>query len=213
MNKLPASQPIVHENGTMQQHFRDYLLSQLFDVVSQADAEAGTGTDVALWTPERVAQAIAALGGGGASPEYASFYQSTGGVTGLAATATTLNLSSTHVNSDGAIFALASNEVTVNKAADFKVTMDNYINSGGTSRSEYSLWLEEDTGGGYSEVPGSRHAVYARGYDSGQSASLVLIITVASGNKYRMRIQRTDGGATTGYQDDNGTRLTFEEMA
>jgi hypothetical protein len=36
------------------------------DTVSQAEAEAGTATDDRLWTAERVAQAIAALGGGGA---------------------------------------------------------------------------------------------------------------------------------------------------
>jgi len=36
------------------------------DVVSQAEAEAGTVTDVRRWTPQRVKQAIDALGGGGA---------------------------------------------------------------------------------------------------------------------------------------------------
>ena len=36
-------------------------------VVSQVDAEAGTSTTVKRWTAERVAQAIAALSGGGAS--------------------------------------------------------------------------------------------------------------------------------------------------
>lgn len=35
------------------------------DTVSQADAEAGTSASPKIWTPERVAQAIAALGGGG----------------------------------------------------------------------------------------------------------------------------------------------------
>ena len=34
-------------------------------IVSQADAEAGTSTTVNRWTPQRVGQAIAALGGGG----------------------------------------------------------------------------------------------------------------------------------------------------
>lgn len=36
-------------------------------VVSQVDAEAGTGTTVARWTPQRVAQAIASLAPGGGS--------------------------------------------------------------------------------------------------------------------------------------------------
>ncbi len=34
-------------------------------VASQAEAEAGTSTDIRRWSPLRVAQAIAALGGGG----------------------------------------------------------------------------------------------------------------------------------------------------
>jgi hypothetical protein len=37
------------------------------DVVPQAEAEAGTATTERIWTAERVAQAIAALGGGGGS--------------------------------------------------------------------------------------------------------------------------------------------------
>jgi len=52
-------------------------------LVSQADAEAGTGTVITSWTPERVAQAIAALaaggGGGGATRQTAA--NSTGDTT------------------------------------------------------------------------------------------------------------------------------------
>ena len=146
--------------------------------------------------------------GGGSSPDYATFYQATGGITGISNTAVTLNLASTQVNSDGAVFSLSANTVTVNKSTDFLVIMDNYINSGGSSRSEYSLWLERDS----SEIAGTRHAVYARGYDSGQSASMSTVLSITSGDVFRMRIQRTDGGGTVGYQDNNGTRLTFIEM-
>jgi len=48
------------------------LRAQLTDLatVSQAEAEAGTATNDRIWTAERVAQAIAALGGGGGLPEY-----------------------------------------------------------------------------------------------------------------------------------------------
>ena len=140
--------------------------------------------------------------------EYASFYQSTGGVTGLSSTAVTLNLASTQQNSDGTIFSLSSNTVTVNKTGTFLVNMDNYINNSSTSRTEYSLWLERNS----SEIAGTRHAVYERGYDSGGSTSMTTIISITSGDVFRMRIQRTDGGATAGYQDSNGTRLTFVEL-
>lgn len=40
--------------------------------VTQAEAEAGTSTTIKRWTPERVAQAIAALGGSGGDPTYGS---------------------------------------------------------------------------------------------------------------------------------------------
>lgn len=151
-------------------------------------------------------------GGGGSSPEYASFYQAAAGVSGVAATATTLTLSNTQKNSDGAIFSLATNEVTVNKTATFQVSAECYFNNSSTSRTEYSKWLEVDSGGGYSEVAGTRFVTYQRGYDSGMSASMTTIIDVTTGDKFRLRVQRTDGAATTGYQDANGTRLTFIEM-
>lgn len=139
--------------------------------------------------------------------EYASFYQSTGGITAIAATAVTLNLSSTQTNSNATVFALAANELTVNKTATFKITADSYINNSSAARVEYGLWLEKDG----VEVAGTRHASYQRGYDSGQSQSMTTIIDITSGEVLRIRIQRTDGTGTTGYQDDNGTRLTIEE--
>lgn len=52
-------------------------------IVSQADAEAGTSTTVQRWTPERVAQAIAALGGSG-SVDNTAYGVSWNGVTGVA---------------------------------------------------------------------------------------------------------------------------------
>ena len=149
---------------------------------------------------------------GGATKEYSSFYLTTGGVTGVAATATTLVINNTGVNSNGSVFSLASNEVTVNKTGVFLISANVYFNQSTTSRSEYSKWLEVDSGGGYAEVAGSRFVSYQRGYDSGHTASLTLILAVTSGDKFRLRVQRTDGGSSTGYQDDNGTRLTFLEL-
>lgn len=147
-----------------------------------------------------------------ATKEYASFYLSTGGVTGVSNTATTLVINNTSVNSDGAIFSLASNEVTVNKTGTFEISVNVYFNTGGSSRSEFSKWIEVDSGGGYTEVSGSRFVTYQRGYDSGGSASVVLMLAVTSGDKFRLRVQRTDGGASTGYQDANGTRFNIKEL-
>ncbi len=144
--------------------------------------------------------------------DYASFYLGTGGVTATAADATVLTVNATSINSDVAVFDLTSSVVTVDKTADFKVEAECYFNSGGSSRSEYSVYLEVDDGGGYDEVAGTRAANYQRGYDSGSTSSLTTIVAVTTGDKFRLSIIRTDGGGTTGYQDDNGTRLTFTEM-
>jgi hypothetical protein len=145
---------------------------------------------------------------GGSTKEYASFYLSTGGITGVAASETTLTLNATSVNSDTDIFELASSQVTVNKSADFEISAQCYFNTGGSSRSEYTMFLEVDG----VEVPGTRTGTYQRGYDSGDTASFSIMLAVTSGEVFQLRIIRTDGSATTGYQDDNGTRLSFKEL-
>lgn len=147
---------------------------------------------------------------GGGTKDYCSFYNSTGGVTGVGSTATTLNLNTERL--DSGIGALSSNEVMISKTADFAISADVYFNNRSTSRTEYSIWLEVDGGGGFAEVAGSRSAIYQRGYDSGQSASINLQLAVTTGDKFRLRVQRTDGGATVGYQDSNGTRISFQEL-
>jgi len=140
--------------------------------------------------------------------EHASFYLNTGGVTGVSTAETTLVINSTATNSNDSVFTLSSNQVTVNKTAPFLITGECYFNTGGNSRSEYTIWLESDG----VDVPGTRSGIYERGYDSGSTGAFSTVSYVISGTVFQMQIQRTDGGATTGYQDDNGTRLTFVEL-
>lgn len=139
--------------------------------------------------------------------QYASFYLSTGGVTSVADTETTLTINATSVNSNTDIFELATSQITVNKTSYFKISAECYFNTGGSSRSEYTMFLEQNG----VEVAGTRTGTYQRGYDSGDTATFSIIILVTSGDVFQLRIVRTDGAATTGYQDDNGTRITFEE--
>ncbi len=143
-----------------------------------------------------------------AHKEYASFYLTTGGLTSVSSTALTVVVNATSLSSSGSIFVLASNTVTVNKTADFEISAQCYFNNSSTSRTEYTMWLEQDS----SEVAGTRTATYQRGYDSGDTAALSIMLSVTTGDVFRLRIQRTDGGATVGYQDDNGTRLSFKEL-
>ncbi|MGB5631804.1 MAG: hypothetical protein WBM86_03355, partial [Waterburya sp.] len=131
---------------------------------------------------------------------------------GVAATATTLTINQTQTSSSGSVFTLTSSVVTVAKTADFQINGECYFNSGGTNRSEYTMWLEVDTGAGFAEVPGTRAGIYERGYDSGGTSAFTTILSVTSGDDFRIRIQRTSGGGTTGYQEDNGTRFTFIEV-
>ncbi len=142
-----------------------------------------------------------------APKEYASFYLGTGGLTGQGSTARTVVINQTSVNSSPTTFVLALNEVTINKTGNYKIDFGCYFNNSNTSRTEYTFWLELDG----TEVSGSRSGNYQRGYDSGQSSDISMIISVTSGQVLRARVNRTDGGSSVGYQDDNGTRLTIEE--
>jgi hypothetical protein len=145
-----------------------------------------------------------------AAKAYSSFYTTTGGVTAIAATPLQLVIGSTRINSGE--FSLASNEITVNKTGNFDITLDCYLNSSGVAQSEYSVYLEIDTGSGWSEVTASRAATYQGGNDSGMSLSINLVMAVASGSKFRGSVVRTDGSGTVGYQDDNGTRFSLVEV-
>jgi len=147
-------------------------------------------------------------GNGATSTEYASFYLSTGGVTTVSSAETTLVINTEETNSDSDIFYLNNNQVTVNKTTDFMIIGDCYFNTGGSSRSEYTIWLERNG----EDVLGTRSGIYERGYDSGSTGTFTIITSVTSGDVFQMRIQLTDGGATTGYQDNYGTRLTFIEV-
>jgi hypothetical protein len=153
--------------------------------------------------------AISAMGGG--NKEYAEFYNSTGGDSSISNVPVQLNISQTRINTNDSVISLSSDEVTINKIGNFRFSFDCYLNQVSTSRSEFAFYIEKDSGGGYSEVVATRSANYQRGYDSGQSSSINCILPVLSGDKFRVMVVRTDGGATTCYQDDNGTRLLIEE--
>ena len=146
-----------------------------------------------------------------ASKDYAHFYLTGAGVTGVAATATTLTINGTGEVSNS-LASLASDEITIAKTGIYSIDVSVYFNSGGSSRSEYSKWIEVDDGGGYAEAQSTRFATYQRGYDAGTSGSMTTILNLTTGDKIRLRVQRTSGSATTGYQDANGTSIVIKEL-
>jgi hypothetical protein len=151
----------------------------------------------------------------GAAPEYADFYLVGAGFTGLGAGPVDAQIDTTRINSDTGIFTLASNEVTVNKTAVFKFTMEVAIHqaTGGTgSSSSYAGYLTTDTGAGHAEVPGTRSEDYVPN-NQGGTLTAIAIISVTSGDKFKMAVVRTVGTASTVIQLSAGTRLTIEEMA
>jgi len=149
------------------------------------------------------------------TPEHASFFLNTGGFTSLAAGPQVCTLDQTQINSDGAIFSLASNAVTVNKTAVFLIVADVGLNQADVDnlRSSYRMYIEEDSGGGYAEVNGCSAEMYVRGYDSGTSGTITTILSVTTGDKFRLSVVRADGASTNTYQDSDGTRLSFLEVA
>lgn len=144
---------------------------------------------------------------GGAAKKYASFHLSTGGLTNQSNIARTVVINETSVNSDPLVFELLNNEVTIKKAGNFKIDFNCYFNNSSTARTEYTFWIELNN----VEVPGSRSGNYQRGYSSGQESSISMILPIAADDVLKVVVNRTVGTATTGFQSNNGTRLTIEE--
>ena len=100
------------------------------------------------------------------------------------------------------------NQITIADAGDYEITARSYINNSSNTRTEYTIWLEVNG----VEVPGTRSGIYARGYDSGSTGVINKIMAITAGQVARLRVQRTDGTATAGYQDDNGTSFTIKKL-
>jgi hypothetical protein len=149
-------------------------------------------------------------GASGATPAYASFYNSSAGNTNVTTTEQQATLNATLVNSDTGVFSLATDTVTVNKTADFKITYDLSIqqdSDAGDSRSTIDMWIDIDT----VEVSGSRCGFYTRGFSTKTSGSVTLITSITSGEDVTFAWQ---GGSGSDDLDEvaNYTRVTFEEM-
>lgn len=97
-------------------------------------------------------------------------------------------------NSDSGIFTLASNELEINKAADFKFDINITLDTETGARETGKVKLQRDSGGGFIDIPASEGQssafTYNRNIASGEdTASIGVILTAAVGDKFRVLIE------------------------
>ena len=161
--------------------------------VTQVEAEAGTETALRTWSPERVKQAIAALGSGvDAKP---AGFEITGSQN-LSTTEATLVFDSEAFDPD-ANYALSSGEVTVTDAGYYLVSLNMPINddgSGGATRSRAFAFIQRDQGSGtwIEPAPPIRGQDYQRETSGGGGLSAAGIISLSAGEVVRWRADVSD---------------------
>lgn len=144
-------------------------------------------------------------GGGGTGSASESFYiiDSTGGTDNVTSTASTLTLDSTQFISTASKFSVSSGEVTVNMSMraciSFYVGFDD---PNGADRSKGEAFLEKsvNSGANWSLVTGSNTFAYLRNgnnNDSDTATSGNIIISVNSGDMFRVRVKTQSGVLTT----------------
>ena len=153
-----------------------------------------------------------AKGDPGTASEVIDVYDNAGGQT-FTTTPITVNLDTTRYNSNGSIFTLSNDEITVNTDIRaliiFRVSID--IGSG-TARSTSTAYIERDTGSGFSEVDGSRIFMYNRTLGNGsQTGTGQLVLDVSSGDKFRIQAVRNTGTDTLVTIAD-GSGLTITDL-
>lgn len=138
-----------------------------------------------------------------------SAYDGTGGTT-VVGTAVTVPLTLEHVVSS-ANYSLANNELTLNKTDRFEITFSITATVTTNARTQGQGWLERWNGTTWSEVPGTRVWLYCRRTNHGATGSRQIFYDLASGNRLRLRIQRTAGGGTLSLAA-NGSALAVRTL-
>jgi collagen type VII alpha len=153
-----------------------------------------------------------AKGDPGTASEVIDVYDNAGGQT-FTTTPITVNLDTTRYNSNGSIFTLSNDEITVNTDIRALIIFRVSIGIGsGTARSTSTAYIERDTGSGFSEVDGSRIFMYNRTLDNGdQTGTGQLVLDVSSGDKFRIRAVRNTGSDTLETIAD-GSGLTITDL-
>lgn len=124
-------------------------------------------------------------------------YDAAGGQT-FTGTAITVNLDTSRTNTDATKFSLASDEVTISATGTFLFSLTLGLDiSSGTKSSVSQCYIEEDSGGGYAEVTGSRvHANHTKNTEGEGTPTRIFTLSVTSGDKFRVRAERLAGTST-----------------
>jgi hypothetical protein len=130
----------------------------------------------------------------GTASDYINLYDNTGGGVTINPGPETIPLNTTR-NSSGTIFTLENNNLNINSEDIFILEYSTAMTQvGGNNRSTWNSWLEEDSGLGFSEIPGTRSAGYSRQNSDGQdNANGRAIIEVNGNSTFRIRVQRVSG--------------------
>jgi hypothetical protein len=139
-------------------------------------------------------------------------YDNTGGQTFTTGTIT-VNLDTVRTDTSGSVFSLAADEVTVSTTATFLVMMRvSFDQPSGNSKSNARIFLERDSGAGFTEVDGFQAFTYVRNNAEGENtANAQGLLEVTSGDKFRIRAFR-EGGSSTIRTLADATGLTLLEL-
>ncbi len=134
------------------------------------------------------------------------------GNTSVTTTEATLNIDSTNVSD--ANYTLASDVVTINTTGLYLVTARLTVDSNGTTgatRSSIQLRAEEDTGGGFTDIPGVICQDYMREQATGISSASCTVSFIRSFNATDdIQLTHQMNGTTTGQTVPQGSGLTIE---
>ncbi len=170
------------------------------DVVSQAEAEAGTATTERIWTAERVAQAIAALesGGGGSS---INLWKAKGNLSSASFDDTENALSWNAFAIDGGSdITLSGSEVTVGTGGTYKFTVTLRTDNG--NRTELFIRTYINTGSGLTQDTDEIVSDYVS-RDADQDTGSVTLVTA-------LALDATDVVEFRGFGDTDGTSIGLD---
>ena len=138
-------------------------------------------------------------------------YDNTGGAS-ISTTESVLNIDTERIN-DGA-YTLSADTVTFGQDGLYRITARftaEGLDNTGTARAQTTLRIEEDTGGGFTDVPGALCSDYARENntaDTSVSCSITYIGSYNNTDDIRLTVQSST--STTMQTVLNGSALTIE---